>query len=277
LRVLVTGAAGQLGRSLLHALDQHEVVARTHSQLDLTDGDAVRAAVASIAPDAVVNAAAYNDVDGAESHPELAEAINVRGPLNLAVATAATGIAIVHVSTDYVFDGHINRPYCEDDAPHPLSAYGRSKLAGERAVIDANPMHFIVRTAWLFEERGKNFLNSIRALADRSELRIVADQFGSPTYAPHLARGIARLIDTDAYGLYHMAGQGGISRYDLVRHLFSLLDIGTRLVPINHSEFPAAATRPLYSVLATIRDAEFVLPPWQEGVSAFAGKIRQLT
>ncbi|HUA35999.1 MAG TPA: dTDP-4-dehydrorhamnose reductase [Candidatus Binataceae bacterium] len=275
MRILVTGADGQLGRSLSRALDQHQVTGRTHAELDITDADAVRAAIVAVAPDVVINAAAYNDVDGAESHAELAEAVNVRGPRILALESTALGIAIVHVSTDYVFDGRTSRPYCEHDAPNPLSAYGRSKLAGEIAVMDANPMHFIVRTAWLFAANGKNFLNSMRARAERSELRVVADQFGSPTYAPHLARGIARLIDTDAYGLYHMAGSGGTSRYDLVHHLFALLGIKTRLVPVSQSEFPVAATRPPYSVLATIRDAEFVLPPWQDGVSAFANEVRQ--
>ena len=275
MRVLITGAGGQLGRSLSHALDQDEVMPLTHTELDITDADAVRAAIASIAPDVVINAAAYNDVDGAEDHPELADAINMRGPYILASESAAAGIAIIHVSTDYVFDGHTARPYCEDDAPNPLSVYGRSKLAGERAVIASNPMHFIVRTAWLFEVDGNNFLNAMRARADRSELRIVADQFGSPTYAPFLARAIARLIDTDAYGIYHIAGQGGASRYDLIRHLFMLLDLKTSLVPISQSEFPATAKRPLYSVLATIRDAGFVLPPWQEGVNAFANEVRR--
>jgi dTDP-4-dehydrorhamnose reductase len=274
MRILVTGAGGQLGRSLVRVLHQQDVVALRHSELDITNADAVRASIRSSMPDVVINAAAYNNVDGAETDSQAARAINVDGPGILAIETAAIGVPIVHVSTDYVFDGRASRPYREDDAPNPLSAYGRSKLDGELAVIKANPMHYVVRTAWLFEAEGKNFLNAMRSVADRDELRVVADQFGSPTYAPHLADAIARLIDREAYGVYHMAGQGGTSRYDLVRHLYEQLGSKTRLVPISQSEFPAAAIRPRYTILATIRDEAFVLPPWQEGVNALVRDLR---
>src|SRR5262249_9735400 len=153
--------------------------------------------------DVVINAAAYNDVDGAETHIEAAEAINILGPQILAQESATKSTKMVHVSTDYVFDGTAGRPYHEGDRPNPLSVYGRSKRAGEVAVIEANPRHYVVGTAWLFEAKGKNFLNAMRAIAEHPEVRVAADQFGSPTYAPHLAKAIASLVDGSEFGIYH--------------------------------------------------------------------------
>src|SRR5262249_20236205 len=173
----------------------------------------VRERVSTIRPDIVINASAFNDVDGAESDQETAFRLNGVGPRNLALAAAEQGARVLHVSTDYVFDGLTSRAYHEYDRPNPLSVYGKSKLAGERAVIAANPRHFIVRTSWLFHEDGKNFPNTIIGLASKNELRVVNDQHGSPTYAPHLAEAILRLIETDSYGIYHLAGRGGTDWY----------------------------------------------------------------
>jgi dTDP-4-dehydrorhamnose reductase len=273
MRILITGAGGQLGRSLIQVLDHHEVIALRHGELDITDERAVRDVVRSTAPDVVINAAAYNDVDGAESHVSQAEAINAYGPRILATASAAASIPIVHVSTDYVFDGRADRPYHEDDSPNPLSAYGRSKRAGELAVMDANPRHFVVRTAWLFDAQGKNFLAAMRARSNNPQVRVAADQFGSPTYAPHLARSIARLVEGEAFGLYHIAGSGGASRYDLVRHLYDLLGVAIQVVPVKLADFPAAAVRPSYTVLASIKDPALSLPPWREGVRAYVAEL----
>ena len=273
MRILITGAGGQLGRALIRTLGGHEVTALRHCDLDITDREAVGSAIRFSAPELVVNAAAYNDVDGAETHIEAAEAINIRGPRILAEESAAKSITIVHVSTDYVFDGTAGRPYHEDDQPNPLSVYGRSKRAGEIAVIEANPRHYVVRTAWLFEANGKNFLNAMRAVAERPEVRVVADQFGSPTYAPHLARAIASLMGESAFGIYHLAGRGGVSRYGLVRELYTLLGAEAKVVAINHDAFPAAAVRPLNTVLSTIKDSAPVMPPWQEGVREFVADL----
>ncbi len=273
MKILITGAAGQLGRCLARVLASQELVALGHAALDVTRLDAVSDAVGLHRPALVINASAFNDVDGAQSRSDEAYAVNALGPRNLAVATAACGIPLVHVSTDYVFDGTAERPYHEFDRPNPLSVYGASKLAGEAAVRALNRRHFIVRTAWLFWEGGNNFLLSMYARAGSPELRVANDQYGSPTYVPHLAEGIARLIATGAFGTYHLAGADGASRYELTCELFRLL----RLTPIPQAacrfDFPAAAARPRYSVLTTIQDPRIVLPAWQEGVAQCARAI----
>ena len=275
MKILLTGAAGQLGRCLVAACKLHEVVALDHGALDITELEKVRDAINSHRPDLLINASAFNDVDGAESRSEEAYAINAAGPRNLAIETATHGIPVLHVSTDYVFDGRVQRPYHEFDATNPLSVYGASKLAGEEAVRLINPKHYVVRTAWLFWESGANFLLSMYGLAGRSQLKVVSDQYGSPTYVPHLAAGIKRLIETEAYGTYHLAGQGGASRWELVNELFRNLEIATPVLPVSHLEFPVAARRPSYSVLTSARNPRVELPPWQEGVKEFARHFRR--
>lgn len=274
MKILIAGAAGQLGRALTAALAAHEVEAAPHQRLDITCLDDVRNAIAAFAPDLVINAAAYNDVDGAESNSATAYRINAMGPRNLALVTVAVGIPVLHVSTDYVFDGTTGHAYHEYDQPHPLSTYGASKLAGERAVKELNPRHYIVRTAWLFHRPGRNFLNLMLSLSHQPQVRAVDDQFSSPTYAPHLAHAIAELMKTGAYGTYHMAGQGGASRFDMTRLLFSILRVHTKVLPVPHTEFPAPAVRPRYSVLTTIQEPQILLPSWQDGVRAFARALR---
>ena len=269
MRILVTGAAGQLGRSLAAPLAQHEVTAYARAQLDITDLAAVRSAVAAVKPDVVINAAAYNRVDDAEADATEAYRGNALAPRNLALATAERGVPIVHVSTDYVFDGRGTRPYHEYDAPSPQSAYGRSKLAGEIAVRDVNPKHYVVRTAWVYHEQGANFPRTMLSLATRPEVRVVDDQVGCPTYAPHLAQAIARLIETDAFGTYHFAGAGSVTWYGLTRNLFALRGIATPVVPVTTEEFPRPAPRPRYSVLTTLQEPRIVLPPWEDALEEF--------
>lgn len=273
MRILVAGASGQLGTCLRSSLYGHQVVPLERSELDITRLCQIHRVLTRETPDLVINAAAFTDVDGAESQITSAYAVNAMGPRDLAAETAALGIPLVHVSTDYVFDGAANRPYHEHDLPHPLSVYGSSKLAGEAAVRKLNPRHYIVRTAWLYWESGKGFLLSMCSNASSSELRVAEDQIGSPTYVPHLADGIARLIETGAFGTYHLAGSGGASRWELVSEAFNLLNISTPLRPVSHRVFSARARRPLYSVLTSIQEPRIALPPWQEGVAEFASRL----
>jgi dTDP-4-dehydrorhamnose reductase len=274
MKILLTGASGQLGQALQGALADHNLIAATHHDLDITQLAAVRDTLQSSHPDLVVNAAAYNNVDGAESDPEAAYRGNALGPRNLALVTAARRIPLLHLSTDYVFDGASTRPYHEFDRPNPRSVYGASKLAGEETVRALNPRHYIVRTAWLYHTVGRNFARAMCALADQPEVRAVSDQFGSPTYAPHLAAAIARLILTEAYGTYHLAGGGGTNWYELTRALYRHLGIHTPIRPVATSEFPRPAERPRYSVLMTLQEPQILLPPWEKGVAAFARAMR---
>lgn len=273
MKVLITGAGGQLGRALQTVLTDHEMVALTHAQFDITQFDDVREAVVAHRPDIVINAAAYTNVDRAESDQSGAYKLNTVGPRNLAVATESLGVPFVHVSTDYVFDGLANRPYHEFDQTNPLSVYGKSKLAGEQAVAAHNPRHYIVRTAWLYHTEGENFPKAMLAQAQRDEIRVVCDQFGSPTYAPHLVGAMAKLIETGAYGTYHLAGSGAASRFAMTQKLYQLFGIGTVVRPAATADFPRPAPRPRYSVLTTIQEPEIFLPPWEEGLAEFARNV----
>ncbi len=269
MKILLAGAGGQLGRSLQSALHGHQVTALDRARLDITSLESARAAVRACSPEIVINAAAFNEVDRAETDPEPAFRANALGPGNLALATAERGAAMLHVSSDYVFDGASRVPYDESAPTHPLSVYGRSKLAGEKAVRAANPRHYVVRTAWLFHAEGRNFPNTMLALAGKPSVRVVSDQIGSPTYAPHLATAIAALIGTGAYGTYHLAGGGAASWYELTCALYRLAGVETAVEPVTTEEFPRPAPRPRYSALTTIQDPRILLPPWEEGLAAF--------
>ncbi|MBX3276489.1 MAG: dTDP-4-dehydrorhamnose reductase [Acidobacteria bacterium] len=270
MKILITGAGGQLGRALQGALKSHTLMALEHAGLDITELSNVRRAVADHHPDVVINAAAYNNVDAAESDQENAYRLNALGPRNLALATAERGIIFLHVSTDYVFDGTSRHPYHEFHCPNPLSVYGCSKLAGEHAVAALNRRHYVIRTAWLYNDIGPNFPNRMLEQRDRPAVKVVSDQFGSPTYAPHLAEAIGKVIETGAYGTYHMAGRGGTSIYGWTRALFHLCNVDTALLPVATAEFPRPAIRPRYSVLTTLQDPKVLLPPWEEGLEEFA-------
>lgn len=274
MNILIAGARGQLGQTLQAALSRgaERVVAYGKSELDITRLDTVRAAVGRIRPHIVINAAAFTSVDAAETAPEAAYRVNALGPRNLALASAERATPLLHISSDYVFDGRAERPYHEFDRPGPLSVYGMSKLAGEEAVRSLTRQHYIVRTAWLYHTSGRNFVTTMRGLADkpdRPEVRVVSDQYGSPTYAPHLAAALIRLIHTRAYGTYHMAGAGGTSWFELTRTLYRLLGLALPVTPVATSAFPRPAPRPRYAVLTTVQDPAFVLPAWQDGLAAF--------
>ena len=275
MRILLTGAGGQLGSAVRAQFGRHELFARSHAELDVAVPVAVGAALDELRPELVLNAAAYTAVDRAEDEPEAAARGNEVGPRVLAELTAPRGIALLHVSTDYVFDGEKGTPYVEGDPVHPISVYGASKLAGEEAVRRANPRHYIARTAWLYGPVGTNFALSIRAAAARGAgLRVVDDQWGSPSYAPHLAAALARLIETQAFGTHHLANAGVASRFEFAEALLAALGSPARVEPIPTSAWPTRARRPRNSALTSERGTGIDLPHWREGVRAFAAALR---
>jgi dTDP-4-dehydrorhamnose reductase len=247
-RVLITGGAGQLGRDLTAVLGA-AAIPLSHRDLDVGDADAVRAAVSAHAPDAIVNAAAWTDVDGCEGDPDRAALINAAGAGN--VARAAGDALVVQVSTDYVFDGRAGRAYTEDDPTNPLSVYGRSKLEGERKVAANARRWAVVRTAWLYGAGTANFVAAIlRAASTRERLSVVDDQAGSPTSTPDLAEALVTLIERGATGLFHGVNAGTCSRFEFARAIFSEagLDPG-RIDPVPTSAMPRPAERPGYAPL----------------------------
>ncbi|MAP11653.1 MAG: dTDP-4-dehydrorhamnose reductase [Gammaproteobacteria bacterium] len=272
--IVVTGAAGQLGREMCRLLDVRKPLGVNSNELDITDFDAVSQSLRAAKASLVINCAAYTQVDVAEEDAEEAFRVNALGPRNLAIATHELGVPLVQVSTDYVFDGTAGRPYHEYDTPCPASVYGASKLAGEQAVATLNPRHYIARTAWLYDDDGGNFPNTMLNLADRDEVRVVHDQHGSPTYVPHLAVAIAALMESGAYGVWHLAGSGEATWYELTRTLYAALDIVTPVVPVTTEEFPRPAARPAYSVLHSMQSPRIKLPEWQVGLEEFARKKR---
>ncbi|MDO4694451.1 MAG: dTDP-4-dehydrorhamnose reductase [Eikenella sp.] len=267
MRILITGANGQVGRSLQEQLQQHpaaDLLALTRQTLDITKRDAVAETVLSFRPDILINAAAHTAVDQAESEPELAAAVNEHGARHLAEAAHAAGTAMLHLSTDYVFDGQSGAPYRETHPTAPQSVYGRTKLAGEAAVSAACPHSVIVRTAWVFGEHGRNFVKTMLRLGkERSTLGIVADQYGAPTYAGDIAAALIRIAgqlaagQTDAYGLYHFSGSPYASWYEFAAEIFAqakkqgLLPRMPALQPIATADYPTPARRPADSRLHT--------------------------
>jgi dTDP-4-dehydrorhamnose reductase len=251
----------------------HRVIAPSEADLDICDRRQVEAALDQARPDLLLNAAAYTDVDGAETDPEAAFAGNAHGPGILAVATEQRGIPILQISTDFVFDGEAGRPYDESDETGPCSVYGQSKLEGEEAVRHANRRHFVVRTSWLYAPEGGNFPRTMLELAERSEVRVVNDQFGSPTFAPHLNAGLLELIESASWGTYHLAGRGVASWWEFASTLYRELGIETPVRPVPTSEFPRPAKRPRFSALTTVQEPRILLPPWEEGLQAFVAAI----
>jgi dTDP-4-dehydrorhamnose reductase len=267
MRLLVTGAAGMLGRDVAAAAESagHDVTGLARRDLDITDPDAVRAAVAAARPDAVINCAAWTDVDGAEEHE--ADALRINGTGAGHVAAAAP--YVVHVSSDYVFEGSATLPYRESDATAPAGAYGRSKLAGEVLVAAAGE-HAIVRSAWLFGVHGSNFVATMLRLGeDRDEVNVVADQFGCPTFTGHLAAALVDIAERRLGGVLHVAGGGSCSWHELAQATFDEAGLDCRAVPVTTAEFPRPAPRPAWSVLGSTRPDAPVLPPWREGLSAY--------
>ncbi len=279
-RLLLTGAHGQLGsalRSLLEARTDIVSLCTDADTLDITDREAVAAAVADFRPDFVVNAAAFTAVDKAEGEPEFCLRLNAEAVANIAEAARSAGAKVIHVSTDYVFDGKGTRPYKETDVPSPINVYGRTKLEGEQALLSLMPDSAVVlRTAWLYSITGKNFVKTMLTLAaDRDEIGVVADQWGCPTFAPDLARAVMAVIDAERFhpGVYHVVGGGRTTWYDLTRAIFAEAGVTRcRVRPLTTEEYPTAARRPQYSVLdcsAFERDYGFRMPDWQTSLHSF--------
>jgi len=248
----------------------HELVLLAREDLDITDGPRVDAAVARSAPDVIVNCAAWTDVDGAEAHEREAMEVNDTGAGLLAVAAGTVGARIVYPSTDYVFDGNKGAPYAESDMPHPLSAYGRTKLAGETSVAVANSRHLIVRTSWLFGLGGGNFIETmLRLSAEQPEVLVVSDQVGAPTYTRHLAQAIALMSESDANGIHHVTSGGSCSWFEFAQEIFDQAGAGTRVMAARTQMLGRPAPRPAYSVLAAESPETPRLPDWRTALAEY--------
>jgi dTDP-4-dehydrorhamnose reductase len=271
---LVVGAGGQLGSDLMLALRGRDVVGLTRSDLDVTDEAAVSAVIQRHRPDFVLNAAAYTAVDAAESDEIGALEGNLAGPRNLAIGSAKVSARLVHVSTDYVFAGDGTEPYDEDAATAPKSSYGRSKLAGERVVLEEAPESYVVRTAWVYGAHGANFVKTMARLErDKPTVSVVEDQIGSPTWSYDLARGLIELAASGAEpGIYHCTNSGQTSWFGLAQAVFEELGADpTRVLPTTTDAFPRPAPRPAYSVLGNRRwkaAGLSELPDWRAALHA---------
>ncbi len=284
MRILITGRDGQVGWECQRSLQAlGTIVAVGRDDCDLARPASVQAAIAAADPDLIVNAAAYTAVDRAESESELAHAVNADAPALMAAEARRRGIALIHLSTDYVFDGTQSAPYAEDDTPNPMSVYGRTKLAGEQAVLARDGAVIVLRTSWVYSERGHNFVRKMLRLArEREELRVVNDQWGAPTWARSIAAGIAAIVaraGTDRNsvaasfarcgGLYHMTAAGRTNWHAFAEHILAQVPDAARktrrIVPISTADYPTAARRPFNSALSCARLARewnVALPAW---------------
>jgi dTDP-4-dehydrorhamnose reductase len=269
--ILVVGANGMLGHDLMTVLEG-EVRGLDLPDLDITSLESVQRAVLTLKPRVIVNAAAYTDVDGCETNRDLAMQVNGEGVAHLALAARLVDATLVQVSTDYVFDGGKGSPYLEDDATGPLSVYGESKLAGELNAAVA-PRHLLVRTQWLYGAHGKNFVETMLRLAgERSELTVVDDQIGSPTWTMDLARAIKALLDKGCTGTYHAANSGFCSWNEFARAIFAQVGKQVAVLPMTTAQLDRPARRPLYSTLdcsRLVRDTGFQPQPWQQALKAY--------
>lgn len=251
MKILITGSNGMLGHDLQEVLkDKHDLILTTSKTLDITDEQHTIDFICDANPDIVINSAAYTDVDGCEENQDIAYAVNGDGVRNLALACKQVDCPLVHVSTDYVFNGKSDRPWVEDDEIGPISVYGKSKRKGEEAILEILDKYFIVRTAWLYGINGKNFPKTMLELGkNHSEITVVYDEVGTPTYTPDLAYGISQLIESDFYGIYHLTNSGNCSWCEFARYIFEVAEMDVKVIPVTASEFARAAPRPSYSVL----------------------------
>jgi dTDP-4-dehydrorhamnose reductase len=279
MRVLITGAQGMLGHDVRRVGERagHELVLVDLPELDITDERAVVGFYERERPEATINCAAWTDVDGAETHREAAHAVNAGGAGNLARAAAKIGTPLLHVSTDYVFDGVApldgdgrSRPYVESDPTGPRSVYGESKLAGERQVLEASPSHTVVRTAWLYGVDGPNFVATMLRLAgERDAVQVVDDQIGSPTWSGHLAPAIVGLLERGVGGLVHLTGAGSVSWNGFAKEIFRQADVDCRVELATTAEMARPAPRPAWSAMESEREDILPMPDWREGLAGY--------
>jgi dTDP-4-dehydrorhamnose reductase len=279
MRILVTGAKGMLGNDVRRVGERagHELILVDLSELDITDEQAVVSFYTRERPQATVNCAAWTDVDGAESQPEAAHAVNADGAGNLARAAARIETPLLHISTDYVFDGIAPldgdgrpRAYLESDPTGPRSVYGKTKLDGERQVLGASPSHTVVRTAWLYGLDGRNFVTTMLGLAgEREAVQVVDDQVGSPTWSGHLAPAVVGLLERGVSGLVHLTGAGSVSWNGFAKEIFRQAEVDCRVEAISSAQVARPAPRPAFSVLDTEREDVLPMGPWQDGVAGF--------
>ena len=274
-KLIVTGANGQLGRAINRQYagsTEYELINTDVGELDITDVGQVMAFAREVKPYAIINCAAYTAVEKCEQEEDLAFCINAVGARNLSIAASETGAKLVHVSTDYVFDGNGTRPYRETDPTGPQGAYGRTKLAGENFVREFSERHFIVRTAWLYGD-GKNFVRTMLRLAETNDkVRVVRDQVGSPTSAAELAKAIACLLPTENYGLFHGTCEGDCSWAQFAEEIFRLAGKNTIVEPITSEEYGAAVKRPAYSILDNYMfrmTTDFRFADWHDAIAAY--------
>jgi dTDP-4-dehydrorhamnose reductase len=286
MRLLVTGAAGMLGRDVMRAGERagHELVGLARAELDISDAGAVESALDRVAPDAVVNCAAWTDVDGAESHPAQARIVNADGAGNLARAAAAVAVKLVHVSTDYVFTGDAPldaagapRAYVESDRTGPRSIYGQTKLEGELQVLAACRRHAVVRSSWLFGVHGRNFVATMLRLAGvRDAVQVVSDQVGCPTWTGHLAPALLGLIERELSGLVHLAGATHVSWNGFAREIFRQAELTCCVEPASTAELARPAPRPAWSALESEREDVLPMPDWRDGLAGYlAARARE--
>ena len=251
MKILITGSNGMLAHDLINTLqERHDLILTTSKTLDITDKKQTIDYIRDKKPDLVINSAAYTDVDGCEENQDLAYSVNGEGVRNLALACRDIDCPLVHISTDYVFDGSATEPIREDGEIGPISVYGKSKLEGEEAIQEILDKYFIIRTAWLYGINGRNFPKTMLELAENHpEITVVYDEVGTPTYTPDLAEGISQLIETDYYGIYHLTNSGSCSWCEFARYIFEIAGRDVKVIPVTASEFARPAPRPSYSVL----------------------------
>ncbi|HIT63293.1 MAG TPA: dTDP-4-dehydrorhamnose reductase [Candidatus Ventrimonas merdavium] len=281
MRVLVTGAKGQLGTDLMNELAKRgiEGIGVDVEEMDITDRDACMRVISEAKADAVIHCAAYTAVDAAEDHVDLCRRINGEGTRNVALACRETGAKLMYISTDYVFDGTGTRPWEPDDERHPLNVYGQTKYEGELAVEELTEKFFIVRIAWVFGVAGKNFIKTMLRLGEeRGAVSVVDDQVGSPTYTYDLARLLVDMIQTDRYGRYHATNEGLCSWYEFAKEIFRQAGMDqVQVTPVTSDQFPAKATRPSNSRMSKekLQENGFTpLPTWQDALGRFLKEIR---
>lgn len=270
MKICIIGHKGMLGQDMMIEAqkENHEVIGVDIDEINITDKDSVETVLNSIKPDAVINCAAYTAVDLCEEKVDLAFSVNGDGPENIGLVANELDIPVVHISTDYVFNGKNKDPYTELSATSPESVYGKSKLSGEEKLIAATDKHYILRIAWLYGEHGNNFAKTISGLArDRDSLKVVNDQYGTPTWTVDVCRQIFKILKDGKYGIYHSTSEGSCSWFDFTKYIIDAYNISCEILPCTTEEFPRPAPRPAYSVLENCFAKEQginVMPHWKE-------------